>query len=287
MIKNYDLTEFDQHRDFPFHIDDAVLTEDFEMHTHSFIELVIILSGSGTHVVDGREFELKPGDVFVVSGYLSHGFKNTCNLHLYNIMFDMRIFQPSLSEFKKLAGFQSLFIFEPYYRKKHEFNSRLVLDADGLVYVEAMIRIILKEFEKNRVDSGIILKMYFLSLVAYLSRKYTGKRNSYTQDVYFLAEAVSYMENNYTFPIKVKEIANRAHLSERHFSRVFTQNYHMPPMEYVLKLRLQHAQKLLKNSSLSVSQIAGQGGFYDTSALSRTFKAKFGLSPSEYRRLLL
>lgn len=284
MIKNYDLTRFEQHNELPFHIDTAVLKRDFELHTHSFIELVVIQGGHGIHVVSGHEYELKSGDVFVVSGHLTHGFKNSCDLHLCNLMFDMRIFQSTLSELKKLAGFQSLFILEPFYRKQHEFNSRLILNADGLAHVEAMIRLIMKEIEEKKEESGTIIKMHFLSLVAFLSRMYNGERNSYTRDLYHLAEAISYMESKYTSPIRVKDIASRAHLSERHFSRVFKQNYNVSPLKYILQLRLQHALRLLKSTKFSISEIAVQSGFYDISDFSRRFKVKFRMSPSEYRR---
>jgi len=263
----------------------GVLNEDYEIHTHSFIELVIILGGQAVHVVSNREYELNEGDVFVVSGHLSHGFRNPNNLQLFNLMFDMSIFRPFYDDFKKLSGFQSLFIIEPFYRKHHEFKSRLTLNNDELKYVATVLNLILKEFNEKRNDSGLVLKMHFFSLVAYLCCRYTGDRNAFTRDLFYLADTISYMENNFFKPLKVKDLAERANLSERHFSRVFVKNYHIPPMEYILRLSLQYAQKLLKCKDLTISQIADMTGFYDAYAFSRKFKEVYGLSPGKYKKL--
>lgn len=63
---------------------------------------------------------------------------------------------------------------------------------------------------------------------------YNSERNVFTKNLYLLAEAVTYMENEFTRPLKISELAHRAHLSERHFTRVFKQNYHIAPMERVM-----------------------------------------------------
>ncbi|HHV96840.1 MAG TPA: helix-turn-helix transcriptional regulator [Clostridiaceae bacterium] len=128
--------------------------------------------------------------------------------------------------------------------------------------------------------------MHFFSLVAYLCSRYTGDRNAYTRELFYLADTISYMENNFPKHLKVKDLAERANLSERHFSRVFVKNYHISPIEYIIKLRLQYAKKLLKIPDLSISQIAELSGFYNSSAFSRKFKEVYGLSPSKYRQLL-
>ena len=72
-------------------------------------------------------------------------------------------------------------------------------------------------------------------------------------------------------------------LSRGHLSELFTKTYGMAPHEYLTMYRLSHVRQKLANTTLSISDLAEQNGFRDVFALSRVFKKKFGMSPTEYR----
>jgi AraC-like DNA-binding protein len=286
MMRDYDIHEYPWPGNIPFYIQTARLNRDFPVHTHSFAEMVVILGGQGVHLIDASEYTLKTGDVFVISGRTSHGFRDCRDLSLCNIMFNDEILASTYQELKNLAGFQSLFVLEPFFRRQHDFRSRLVLDAEALSHVRRMIQLMQDEYDHHPEDQGIILKMHFLSLVASLSRYYSGTSGAsgpLVNDLFYLAATVATIESHYTQPIRIVDLARQAHLSERHFTRIFTLNYQVPPIEYILRLRLQHARRLLANSDRSLTQIAADCGFYDLSAFSRMFKSRFALTPSEYR----
>ncbi len=140
MMRTFELTEFLQTEDFPFYIIIWTHREDLPLHRHSYTELVFILQGSAVHTVDGQEYPLKAGDVFVINGDKVHGFKQVQDLKLCNIMFDPERIMLRDTELKRLTGFQSLFILEPYYRKEHKFESRLMLDPIKLKFAEDMLK---------------------------------------------------------------------------------------------------------------------------------------------------
>jgi thiosulfate/3-mercaptopyruvate sulfurtransferase len=82
----------------------------------------------------------------------------------------------------------------------------------------------------------------------------------------------------------VQTLATMAGMSRSSFADRFNQLVGMPPMHYVTRWRMQHAQDLLTTSSLSLAQIAQQCGYQSDEALSRAFKKQFGKAPGSVRR---
>ena len=79
------------------------------------------------------------------------------------------------------------------------------------------------------------------------------------------------------------ELACSAGYSTAHFARVFRATMGESPQTFIVKARLQRAQRILTDSSLPVGEIATMLGYPDAYFFSRQFKAKVGRSPSEFR----
>ena len=82
---------------------------------------------------------------------------------------------------------------------------------------------------------------------------------------------------------RVRELAQRVHLSTWHFIRLFKAETSFSPKQYLRDLRMKEAQELLNQSFLSVKEIAVSLGFEDHSQFSRDFKRYCGCAPSEFR----
>lgn len=284
-MKKYNFYDMNADQDLSFHIGPAAyLNSDFPVHRHDFAELVIITKGSGVHQIEEKTYPIKAGDVYVIKGDTPHGFRNVKDLVLYNIMYLPNDIFLQFSELKKMPGFQALFILEPFYRQEHEFQSKLVLTETELAYVVDMILTIIPEYQERKPGSKSLLKAYLTILFVYLARKYKVKDNDLSRKIMKIAESIIYIENNFTQEINIKEIAEKANLSRRHFTRVFKQNYKLSPYEYIINLRLKQACDLLKNSKWTITRISEESGFKDPNYFSRQFKNKKGISPTEYRQ---
>lgn len=271
---------------FPFYIQYGEHSTDLYIHTHAdFSELVIVLEGSATHIVDGEAYTIEKGDVFVISDNIAHGYQNTKNFKLCNIMFHQE--QLFLSDFdiRKSAGFHALFIIEPFLTKEHFFQSRLLLCPNDFDEISNIISNMVNEYNKKTVGWKTMLQSYFMTLIIKLSRTYEhSSRPSSSSDLIYIANAVSYIENNYTEKLTIKELSEISHLSERHFGRIFQASYGITPMNYVLSLRMQKAQSLLTSTSLRITDIALQCGFNDSNYFSRQFMKYYKKTPREYRQ---
>lgn len=285
MIRRVDYKEIGLSEDFVFEIKKCPLTYDYYQHTHNFSELVVILDGRAIHVIDDREYPVKAGQVFLINGDMSHGYKDVDGLIYFNV-----IFKPDqilmLSELKAMPGFQALFFIEPYYRKEQNFSGKLELSSSQLLQVENILGNILNEYEERKEGYRSMVITYLTSLITMLSRFYSSNNSKDFNKVLRIAEAITFIEKNYLNPLTLKQISDIAYLSPRQFVRVFKQNYKTPPLEYVIKLRLECSRDLLSDKSLTISQIALKSGFSDHNYFSRQFKKVFCVTPSVYRNRL-
>ncbi|MFI0512229.1 GlxA family transcriptional regulator [Streptomyces sp. WSLK1-5] len=84
--------------------------------------------------------------------------------------------------------------------------------------------------------------------------------------------------------LSVEALASRARLSPRHFARAFQAETGMTPGRYVDRVRLEHARRLLEDTSDGVEEISRASGYGTPEAMRRAFVKALGTAPSEYRR---
>lgn len=271
----------------PFCVQHGELSGDFEVHSHGFYELVIIMEGTATHIIDAEEYVIKAGDVYVVGGETSHGFKDVKNLSLCNIMYHPGTLFPS-GGIRMLPGFQALFVLEPQCRKEYGFRHKLQLSPGGQDTVRELADIMHAEFERRLAGCEAVLQSYFLALAAYLSREYMLSRDAAdgTNDLMNLANAVAYMESHFMEPVTLKLLSDFLSISTRHFIRIFQKHYNSTPIDYILRLRLVHSLELLKDGRWNITEVADRCGFADSNYFSRQFRKRYGLSPRGYRAMM-
>jgi len=96
--------------------------------------------------------------------------------------------------------------------------------------------------------------------------------------------ALAYIHQNYALPLSRQQIAWYVGVSERYLSEIFKQEMGISPWDVLVRFRIQRARELLKTSDSSITEIAIQVGFSDSSYFGRVFKKQTGLSPKAYRQ---
>ena len=100
-----------------------------------------------------------------------------------------------------------------------------------------------------------------------------------------LITSINYINQNYTSDIEIATLANMEFLSVSRYVTVFKETVGMPPYQYVISLRLNSACEMLKNTNLSVTQIAEALGFNSCFFFSKLFKKHLKLSPNQYKKM--
>ena len=93
-----------------------------------------------------------------------------------------------------------------------------------------------------------------------------------------------YIHEHYGQRICVDDLAAIAHISKRACFRLFQDNLHMTPVEYMQSYRLRMACQMLAKGSASVTEISGRCGLGSTSYFGKVFREKFGCTPLEFRK---
>lgn len=100
------------------------------------------------------------------------------------------------------------------------------------------------------------------------------------------ASTIDHLVESHALPLRMEDLAQRAGLSTAQFNRRMKMIFHLPAKQYLLKLRIDHASRLLVATNLSIAEIAQNVGFADQSALARAFRLTVGFTPNQYRHYL-
>ncbi len=101
-----------------------------------------------------------------------------------------------------------------------------------------------------------------------------------------IREVQSFLAANLDRDVDLRAIAQEASLSPYYFTRQFTAFVGVPPYRYLIRLRIDRATELLRDTELTITQICHRVGFNSLSHFTTTFRQHTGDSPSGYRRRL-
>ena len=98
------------------------------------------------------------------------------------------------------------------------------------------------------------------------------------------ARAIQHIHEHYAEPTDTKKVAAMVGMSARQFNRRFQRFFRATLCQYLMRVRINAACRLLTETDHSVTEISGEVGFYDQSHFSRTFIRLMGTSPLKYRK---
>ena len=99
-----------------------------------------------------------------------------------------------------------------------------------------------------------------------------------------IQKAANYIFNHYDKPISLSGISDMLHLNRSYFSKKFKQTTGIGFKEYLTSIRIKHAEMLLLESDMSVTEIALSCGFTDSNYFGDVFRHVNGVSPLAYRK---
>jgi len=104
-----------------------------------------------------------------------------------------------------------------------------------------------------------------------------------TNSEVYIEATEKYVNANLYLPITVKELTEFLGVSQPYLFTIFKKRLFNSPKQYILNKKLTYAEKLLKTTNMSVTEIANSVGFQDVLSFSKFFKQKTGLSPQNFR----
>lgn len=111
-----------------------------------------------------------------------------------------------------------------------------------------------------------------------------GKESRYRTKNADVLRVIELMENHFTDPLDLTQLATATGISERHLNRLFKHHLSFGTIEFYRRLRLQHSHRLLTQTTLSVAHIGAVTGFINSAHFSRAYRKHFEQTPSEARK---
>lgn len=269
---------------FPLFVTHSRAHAEYPIHDHEFSELVVIFSGSGVHVFNDEDYDVRTGDAFVVNPPASHGYRSAESMELINVLYDPARLSLPDDDLRDIPGYHSLFLLEPRLRRRHEFKSRLRVAYESLAPIRELALGIRGELERKRPGYRSLTTARFLELIVLICRNLVEKTDKRYRTVYDFGKVLSHMERHFSEPLTLADLAKIANMSTRSFQRKFKEALGAPPVDYLLNVRIREAENLLRQSSKTVTEIAYETGFADGNYFARQFRKRIGLAPGVFRK---
>lgn len=246
-------------------------------HTHDFVEIVYIDSGKIDHIVNGKEFHAKKGDLLFLNYNSVHSFKPLCPSTYYNISFYPEILEKIITPENAF----SLLSLSTFNEISKETNEGLVsFNAHEQRIVKNILDAIAEEQSKHLPRFEVINESYMNILITMILRKTSLPDEPETNAWNELAD---YISDNLDSDLSLEALAKKCFYNPSYFSRLFKSKFKISLVEYVSNKRVEKAIGLLTDTELSIKAIASACGFSNKSVFYLTFAKITGKTPMEYR----
>lgn len=250
------------------------------LHSHTYYEMVYVLSNSGTQYLIGtKRYQLQRGDVLLVPPGIGH-----------KPLFPSQLAEP----YKRIViwfsndfidGMKSIFPYKAMMKEDRVFLLRTV--GSSWENIGKLFHNGLKEAQEKKEGWQVALYGNTMQLLALFWRAMSEPQNRppKTEKPELLDKVVSYIENHLHEKITLADTASRFYVSESTIGQTFQKKMHVSFYHYVTQRRLIAAKSMiLEENNLDI--LSEKVGFTDYSTFYRAFKKEFGISPREYRNLI-
>ncbi|MDO6799909.1 GlxA family transcriptional regulator [Shimia thalassica] len=151
--------------------------------------------------------------------------------------------------------------------------------AGGAASIDMMLHLIERDFGRDLANYVSDLMVYTSPRTEQHSQRLSLQARSGARHTKF-AEAIEIMARNIEDPLSPADVAMMVNLSGRQLERLFKKHLNTTPKTYYTGLRLQKARELLFQTNMSLSEICFASGFNSQTHFSKSYRARFGVSPS-------
>lgn len=215
-----------------------------------------VYSGRGIFRVDGCEYEVGSGQMFLI--------------------------KPNQLAYYKADSD------EPWLYRWIEFNGSMaervlaVFDLPVLDDNEELLGNAIKDIVEGGSVPFEFLMQKLWGFIAALSHSFVEAPKAYSEE--YVKKAVAFIKNNVHKKVTVYDIAENIGIDRSYLSRLFRKYQNISPQQYIINVKMNAAAQYLKNTDISIAEAANSVGYYDYHVFNKIFKNHFGLSPSAWRK---
>lgn len=249
-------------------------------HYHHEFEITYVVESEGQRLVGDHMGEFAPGDLVMVGSDIPHVYRNYSagHTHYFVIQFTLKLLKDALLSVAEAESLRSMF----------DRGARgLSFSSSTSAKIAPLIR------ELQALEPSVLKLSRFLEVLHWMSKDEQVQLLASPSFVWTptpssldkCQKVLEYLDEHWDQPISMKEVAAAAHMHPQSLGRFMRQAVGKTCQEYLIWVRLGRASQMILTSSDPISRIAIRCGYENLSNFNRHFKARYGHSPRELRRL--
>ena len=237
------------------------------LHTHPFTEIFFVLNGKGNFLFHRDVQSIKTGDLIIIPPYLEHTEQSIPGMPLeyYVLGIDGIAFQ----------------------EEGRESSAQIFCNFDDHALIGALFDQIYYEVKSGGYGAELICRRLLEVLVLRILRSSRQLKPVPINAVRMTKECArikEYLDANYADHITLDKLTELTHMNKYYMAHSFAKYTGLSPIQYLNRRRLEAACQLLRDTDLSISDIAGSTGFSSQSYFTQAFRKAHGVTPMKYRQ---
>lgn len=250
-------------------------------HTHEFLEMAYVIKGKAVHNFNDLESKIiSQGDYFFIDYRTTHGYKSIDGEEfvVINCLFLPELIDKSLvycKDFKTLLRHYLLRISDEY--SGFNIADRIFFDSDKKIL--NILKEMLFEYEKSNIFKSEFMRLKIMEIMLLTARAVSNEKKT---DI--VSQVTAEIHKNYNKPITLEGITCGLNYSMPYVSKLFKEKTGLNFKEYLQKVRIEEACRLLVNTNEKVQSVSKLAGYSDSDFFCRIFKKVVGHTPGEFRK---
>ncbi|OIB04774.1 AraC family transcriptional regulator [Paenibacillus sp. LC231] len=266
-------------KNYPVFVADTIgVTSPYQkLHWHNVLEINYIKSGTGYYIINGQKYEFQQGDVLLINSNDLHCAYETKDLVMTVISFDSTWFIHNLRFDPEL--------FSPFREMGKHYMNLIPRDHPAMDKLRSLLFELQKEHVGEQRSYATVVYSLLLQFLATVNRECRiegegGSEPSISErQLEKMRQVIMVMEQNFAHPWTLEELASLVYLSPSRFSEIFKRAVGMPPLLYLIHIRLEQAVTMLEGGHMKVMDVALECGFRTLTNFNRLFKKHIGMTP--------
>jgi AraC family transcriptional regulator, transcriptional activator of pobA len=257
------------------------------MHWHEHFEIIVMKAGQAVFHIDSKPYETLPGDILIVhSGGLHTGYRSgEDSVEYVSIVFNRSLLQTQTMPDPAHAKWV-----EPFLKGDVTFPVKLSHDDVSNTPYRSLLEQLIHEFESKEHGYELIVRSQLYMLTTLLSRAFIPERRIDGASISLLRNSdrfkllLRHIDEHFAETMTIEQAARLVNLNTFHFCKTFKKTTGSTFIEYVNLIRVREAGRLLRETDMTVTEIADRIGCGNPNYFTKLFKQYRGITPTQFRK---
>ena len=257
-------------------IENAKSDSMWDWHIHDEYEMYLTIDGNKTFFVNDKEYNLSSGDIIFINERVPHKTKTFKGCIGY------------LIQFKSINMTDNVYRYLTYFINNSSLDVSIFKASTAInTELNNCLSNIIKENSERAKSYEDYIKAEVYKIFAILYRYNIIKNPEYffaANEINKIMPALQYIDKHYSEKISLENISALLNFDKSHFCRIFKKSVNASLVDYINFVRTSKAEKLLRETEKTISDIAEATGFFSAAYFTKMFKRYKSCTPSKYRK---